>query len=517
MPIRPTPLLLLILDGWGLREAREHNAIAQARTPHWDALLTSCAHTSIETSGVGRRFARGADGQLRGWTHEHRCRPSRVPRLYPDRQSHRRWCVRDQPRTQRDTGQHPGCDSHHGAFCHPAVFTAMSSIFFAMVAMAASQSSHPVFLHVFLDGRDTPPQSAARSLEQLQELVDQLPQVQVATIAGRYYAMDRDQRWDRVERAYRAITHGEAAHTAANVLEALEAAYSRDQTDEFVEPTVIVAQDQTPVTMKPGDVGIFVNFRADRARELTSALVSPDFAGFERGAAVGLQRFVTFTEYQKGLPVEIAFPSEALPDGLGEILARENLRQLRIAETEKYAHVTFFLNGGREEAYPDESRILIPSPQVATYDLQPEMSAPELTRKLVAAIESGDFDVIVCNVANPDMVGHTGVFDAAVEAVEAVDELLGSVRTALEKVGGEMLLTSDHGNIELMLDTATGQEHTAHTTHPVPLVYLGRAASLVEGGSLRDIAPTMLALLELEQPPVMTGQSLVVLREEAAA
>ncbi len=326
----------------------------------------------------------------------------------------------------------------------------------------------------------------------------------IATICGRYYAMDRDQRWDRIRKAFDAIARGQAEHGAPSALMALSAAYERGENDEFVLPT-IVGQARG---VTDGDGIFFINFRADRARELTMAFVAPDFSGFERKPP-RLSAFVCMTEYLADLPVSVAFPSANLPHILAEILADHGLRQLRIAETEKYAHVTFFFNGGREEPYPLEERILIPSPKVATYDLQPEMSVPELARKLAECIQSGRYDVIICNVANPDMVGHTGSLAAAIKAVEAVDRCLAIAIEAIDATGGELLITADHGNVEQMRDKSTGQAHTAHTTNPVPLLFHGRRARLAERGSLRDIAPTMLSLLGLPQPEVMTGRSLL--------
>jgi len=374
------------------------------------------------------------------------------------------------------------------------------------VRVATQHGARAITVHAFLDGRDTPPRSAEPSIRRMQALLDTLPDASFGTICGRYYAMDRDKRWDRVERAYRAIAAGLSDHRANSALAGLQEAYERNENDEFVQPTVI----GEAVQVSDGDAIIFVNFRADRARELTMAFVSDPFEGFPR-EKIGLAGFVCMTEYMAGLPASAAFPPESLPRLLGQELADHGLRQLRIAETEKYAHVTFFFNGGEEQPFPLEERILIPSPKVATYDLQPQMSLPELTERLVEAIRSEDFDVIVCNVANPDMVGHTGSLEAAIKAVAAVDRCLAAVKTAIDAVGGEMLITADHGNIEQMTDPESGQQHTAHTTNKVPLVFHGRAARMREGGSLRDIAPTMLALLGLPQPIEMTGQSLLEL------
>ena len=361
-------------------------------------------------------------------------------------------------------------------------------------------------MHAFLDGRDTPPQSARASLEKLQAKCAQLPGAFIATISGRYYAMDRDKRWDRVQLAYDAITDAHSAFQADGAAAALDAAYARGETDEFVKPTVIGAGS----IFADGDAVIYMNFRADRARQLTQTFVDANFAGFARARTIALSAFVTLTQYSAELAISAAaFPPQSLSNSLGEYLASLGLHQLRIAETEKYAHVTFFFSGGREAPYAGEERILVPSQKVATYDLKPEMSCPEVTDKLVAAIKGGQFDFIVCNIANADMVGHTGKLDAAIKAAEAVDVALGRLRAAIVESGGEMLITADHGNFEQMT-ADDGQPHTQHTVGPVPLVYVGRKATLAHG-ALRDLAPTALALMGLPQPPEMTGHSLATL------
>jgi 2,3-bisphosphoglycerate-independent phosphoglycerate mutase len=380
--------------------------------------------------------------------------------------------------------------------------------FMAVVRMAAEAGAHRVCVHGFLDGRDMPPRSAGESIERMQACVDALDDTSFATLCGRYYAMDRDQRWDRTAQAWDMLVEGKAGQCAGDAAEALQAAYARDENDEFVAPTII--GDYAGV--EDGDAVIFINFRADRARQISRAFVEPGFDGFERPRPA-LAGFVTMTQYLEDLPAEIAFPQEKLSGLLGECLSESGLSQLRIAETEKYAHVTFFLNGGEEQCFPGEHRILVPSPKVATYDLQPEMSAPELARELDKAIRGGAFDVIICNVANPDMVGHTGNMAAAMAAVEAVDRCLGVVLEAIRATGGEMLVTADHGNVEQMSDPVSNQAHTAHTTNPVPLVHFGRPARALPGGSLRDIAPTMLYLLGIEPPAEMTGRPLLELAE----
>jgi 2,3-bisphosphoglycerate-independent phosphoglycerate mutase len=381
----------------------------------------------------------------------------------------------------------------------------------AMLEMAVQRGANKVYIHASLDGRDCPPRSAKPSLEKTQALCDKLGTGKIATIIGRFFSMDRDNRWDRVEQAYRLMTEGHANHTAATAVEGLEAAYSRDENDEFVQATAIVAPGETAVAIEDGDAIISMNFRPDRAREITHALVDEQFDGFERHKVVNLSSFVMTTEYEATLDLPCAYPPENLVNSLGEFLANQGKQQLRIAETEKYAHVTFFFSGGREALYDGEERTLIPSPDVETYDQKPEMSAFEVTEKLVEAIDSGRFDTIICNYANCDQVGHTGNFDASVKAVETIDTCLQRVIEAAAKQDGEVLITADHGNVEEMFDEASNQPHTQHTTLPVPLVYAGpRQISLDSGGSLADIAPTILDMMGLEKPAEMSGRSLII-------
>jgi 2,3-bisphosphoglycerate-independent phosphoglycerate mutase len=333
----------------------------------------------------------------------------------------------------------------------------------------------------------------------------------IATVTGRYYAMDRDQRWERVEVAYHALVDGRAPFTASSAQEALDAAYARGETDEFVKPTAVLGPQRRAATMDDGDVVVFMNFRADRARQITRALTDPGFAAFARARLPALAAYVCLTRYgDEFARLPVAFGPQSVDNGFGAWLARHGRTQLRIAETEKYAHVTYFFNGGTEAVYPGEDRILVPSPRVATYDLKPEMSAREVTDRLCAAIDSGRYDAIVCNYANGDMVGHTGRFDAAVKAVETLDECIGRVVAATRRAGGEAIITADHGNVEMMHDASTGQPHTAHTLDVVPFVYIGRPATIAAGGALQDVAPTLLALMGLPQPAEMTGRSLVV-------
>ena len=380
----------------------------------------------------------------------------------------------------------------------------------AMVDLAANGGAPSVCVHAFLDGRDTPPRSARASLDRMAAVCASYPNARVASVCGRYYAMDRDKRWERVAPAYAMLVDGEAKHVATSGGDALEAAYARGESDEFVAPTAVKDAEGNVARMNDGDVVVFMNFRADRAREITRALTDPAFDGFPRRRLPQLGHFVCLTSYGDefaGLPV--AFPPQSIHNGFGEYISRLGLTQLRIAETEKYAHVTYFFSGGVEKMYPGEERILVPSPKVATYDQKPEMSAFEVTDELVRAISSGKFDAVVCNYANSDMVGHTGNFDAARRAVETLDLCIGRVVDAARAAGGEVLITADHGNAEMMHDPATGQTHTAHTLNHVPCLYVGRPATMTDGGALSDIAPTLLAMIGLPEPPEMSGHSLV--------
>ncbi|HET9050027.1 MAG TPA: 2,3-bisphosphoglycerate-independent phosphoglycerate mutase [Chiayiivirga sp.] len=504
---RPKPVLLLILDGWGHRDDPTDNAVAQAKLPNWHGLLHDCPHTLVHTSGMHVGLP---DGQMGNSEVGHMNLGAgrvvyqdltRIDAAILDRSffaNKELVAACEAAKTNDGTLQVLGLLSPGGVHSH-------ETHILAMLELGRAHGVERIAVHVFLDGRDTPPKSAEGSLAKLQSACAAIPGARIASVSGRYYAMDRDQRWDRVEKAYRAIAEAQAEHHATDALAALSAAYARGETDEFVLPTVI--DGSTP--MRDGDAVVFMNFRADRAREMTMCFVTPERIGFAPPRTIALSRYVCLSEYDASLPAAVAYGPESLRNTLPEVLAAHGMTQLRIAETEKYAHVTFFFNGGREDVWPGEERILVPSPKVATYDMQPEMSAPEVTRNLVDAIRSQRFDVIICNLANPDMVGHTGDLAAAIRAAESIDAALGDIVAALRSVGGEMLLTADHGNLEMMRDPTTGQPHTAHTTGPVPLVYLGRAASLGTDGSLRDVAPTLLHLLGMPQPADMSGRNLV--------
>ena len=504
---RPKPVVLLILDGWGHREEREDNALALAELPNWRRLLARQPHTLIHTEG---RHVGLPDGQMGNSEVGHmNLGAGRI--VYQDLTridaaiEDGSFVANPALRGACEAAKADGRTLHVMGLLSPGGVHSHETHLFAMLRMARDLGVPRVAVHAFLDGRDTPPRSAQGSLVALQAVCDELGNARIASVGGRYFAMDRDRRWDRVQRGWDAIVEARAEHLAPNALAALDAAYARGENDEFVAPTVI----GTPLPMVDGDVVVFMNFRADRARQLTAAFVDPAFDGFQAHRPQ-LAMFVCLTEYDATLPAIVAWPPDNLANTLGAVLASAGLAQLRIAETEKYAHVTFFFSGGREALFPGEDRILIPSPKVATYDLQPEMSCPELTARLVDAIRAGPYDCIVCNIANPDMVGHRGVPAAAIQAAEAVDVAIGAIDSAVREAGGALVVTADHGNLEMMRDPATGQPHTSHTVGPVPLVYVGeRAATLRRGGALRDVAPTLLDLLGLSQPYEMSGSSLL--------
>ena len=509
------PIVLLILDGIGHSENTEHNAVYSANTPVWDKIWANNPKSLIATSGLEVGLPEGQMGNSEvghmtiGAGRVVYQNFTRINKAISDGDffTNLVYVEAIDAAIASDKAVHIiGLLSEGGVHSH-------QDHIYAMIKMAAERGAKQVYLHAFLDGRDTPPRSAEASLKKAEDLFRELGVGRVASIVGRYFALDRDNRWDRVKTAYEVMVSGDAEYDALTAVEGLQAAYARDENDEFVKATVICGEDEEVATINDGDSVIFMNFRPDRAREITHALLDTDFDGFERSLHPQIGRFVQTTEYASSIDAPIAFPPEDLANSFGEYLSKLGKTQLRIAETEKYAHVTFFFNSGNEVVYPGEERILVPSPQVATYDLQPEMSAPEVTDKLVAAIESGKFDAIICNYANGDMVGHSGIFEAAVKAVEAVDSCVGRVLAAVEKAGGEALVTADHGNVEEMFDPASGQVSTQHSTLPVPFVFCSsREGSISDGGSLADVAPTMLHLMGLPQPEEMTGRNLITLK-----
>ena len=505
--LRPKPLVLCILDGWGERPSGPDNAIAAAKAPNWHRLMARWPHARLQASEHYVGLPQGQMGNSEvGHTNIGAGRLV-LPDLPRIDKAIAEGTVAEMPALRDFIGglRKSGGTAHLLGLLSPGGVHSHQDQIAAFVHILAA-AGLGVAVHAILDGRDTPPKSAALYLAEFARAVAGLERVRIASLCGRYWAMDRDRRWDRVERAYGAIVDG-AGEAAADPAAALEAAYGRGESDEFVAPTAIAGDCR----MRDGD-GLFVaNFRADRVREIAAALLDPDFSGFARRRRIAFAAALGLVEYSVQLNPFIAtlFPPENLADTLGEIIAKAGLAQLRIAETEKYAPVTFFFNGGREAVFPGERRILVPSPKVATYDLQPEMSAPELTEKVVTAIDSKKYDLIVLNYANPDMVGHTGSLPAAIKAVETVDAGLGRIAAAVERQGGALLVTADHGNCELMRDPATGGPHTAHTTNPVPVLLMGGDATGLKDGRLADVAPTLLALMGLKQPREMTGSSLI--------
>ena len=506
-----TPVLLLILDGVGCREAAPDNAISRAAKPHWDSLWREYAHTTLDAS---ERYVGLPGGQMGNSEVGHlNIGAGRV--IYQDltRIDHAIETGEFQSNPALAgavaTARQSASTLHVLGLLSPGGVHSHERQLAAMVELAA-RAGVPVHVHAFLDGRDTPPRSAAASLAYMTQVCARQRACRITDIVGRYYAMDRDKRWERVAAAYDLIVDGEAPYRARDAREALDAAYARGESDEFVKPTALLGADGHPARIADGDVIVFMNFRADRARQLTRALTDPAFSGFARKRTPRLGAFVCLTSYGAEFAgLAAAFAPQSVSNGFGEYIAARGLKQLRIAETEKYAHVTYFFNGGVEATYPGEDRILVPSPRVATYDLKPEMSALEVTDKLVAAIAAAKYDAIVCNYANGDMVGHTGNLEAATRAVEVLDACIGRVVAAQLARGGEVLITADHGNVEMMHDPATGQPHTAHTLNLVPCLYVGRRAALRAGGALQDIAPTLLSVMGLPQPTEMTGRPLV--------
>ena len=514
------PVVLVILDGFGCRADADDNAIARADMPFWRSLLARAPHAEIDASEIAVGLPQGQMGNSEvGHLNIGAGRVvyqdfTRIDQAIASGEFAANPVLRDAVATARERGS----TLHVMGLLSPGGVHSHERQLAAMVDLAAEGGVTRIAVHAFLDGRDTPPRSAAASLRFMHDACARHRGARIVDIVGRYFAMDRDKRWDRVARAYALVVDGKAPFSAPDAQAALEAAYARGESDEFVQPTVVVGPGEAPARMEDGDVAVFMNFRADRARELTRALTDPAFDGFVRDRVPKLARYVCLTSYGDELAhLPVAFPPQSVGNGFGEYLSKLGLTQLRIAETEKYAHVTYFFSGGTETPYAGEDRVLVPSAQVPTYDLKPEMSAPELTDKLVQAIESGRYDAIVCNYANGDMVGHTGNFAAAVKAVETLDRCLERVVAAARQVGGEVLITADHGNAEQMHDRGTGQAHTAHTLNVVPCVHAGRPARVTRPrGALRDVAPTLLAMLGLPKPAEMTGSSLFAFDGEAS-
>lgn len=561
----PRPIALIVLDGFGHRTAIEANAIAQAKTPVWDNLWHSCPHTTLSASHQAVGLPEGQMGNSEvghltmGAGRVIYQDLTRVSNEIESGDFYKNLVLI----TALDTIKRRGTTLHVLGLLSPGGVHSHEDHIFALLKFAKTYGLQKIVVHPFLDGRDTPPKSAKDSLQSLEKLCqgseDALPYLKIGSISGRYYAMDRDKRYERTESVYEMLTENKANFHAESAISALQAAYERNENDEFVKPTLI--GKTSPI--QDGDSVLFMNFRSDRARQLSYAFTDPNFSGFERKVIPKLASFITLSEYAKDIAAEVLYPPASLDNMFGAILEQHHLRQLRIAETEKYAHVTFFFNGGREIPFKGEDRILVPSPNVATYDLCPEMSAFEVTDKLVQAIHSNQYDVIICNFANADMVGHTGHFDVTRKAIEVLDLCLGKIVAALKAVGGEAIITADHGNAEYMFDENTHQPHTAHTDELVPFVFVGRPAKInpviatVENndkkqahnehnehnehnhnlisntpvtasgtkpettqrttpgtmpvtGTLADIAPTLLTLLNLKIPKEMTGQTVII-------
>ncbi|HEY7991757.1 MAG TPA: 2,3-bisphosphoglycerate-independent phosphoglycerate mutase [Stellaceae bacterium] len=506
---RPRPVVLCILDGWGHRRERADNSVALATAPNWHRFLRDCPHALLEASET---FVGLPSGQMGN---------SEVGHM---NLGAGRVVMQDLPRIQQAIAdgslaknkalagfiaklKKSGGAAHLLGLLSPGGVHSHQD-HMAVLAKLLDEAGIPVVCHAFLDGRDTPPKSALDYLARFAAATKGLKKFRFGTIGGRYFGMDRDKRWDREQQAYDAMVEAKGG-CAKDAKSAVDAAYARGETDEFVKPTIIGDY----AGMKDGDGIVSANFRADRIRQILGALLDAKFAGFKRGKTIKFAAALGMTQYSEELDDKLAtlFPPERPDETFGQVVSEAGLKQLRIAETEKYAHVTFFFNGGREEEFPGETRILVPSPKVKTYDLQPEMSAYEVTDKLVNAIDKGKFDTIVCNFANADMVGHTGDEAAAIKAVEAVDRCLGRIADAVTRAGGVLLITADHGNVEQMRDPGTGEPHTAHTTNPVPVILVNGPPGVTElaNGRLADIAPTLLALMGLKRPTAMTGHPLI--------
>lgn len=507
------PVVLMILDGYGLNDNCDHNAVCEGRTPVMDQLMSQCPFVKGNASGLAVGLP---DGQMGNSEVGHlnmgagRIVYQELTRITKSIQDGDFFDVPEflqavENCRKNDSALHLwGLVSDGGVHSH-------NTHIYGLLELARRNGLDKVYVHCFLDGRDTPPASGKGYVEELEAKMKELGVGKVASVMGRYYAMDRDNRWDRVERAYNALTRGEGG-TAVSAAAGIQASYDAEVNDEFVEPFVVVEDGKPVATVKDNDSVIFFNFRPDRAREITRAFCDDDFKGFARDRRLNLT-YVCFTDYDDTIANKlVAFKKEAIVNTFGQFLADHDMTQARIAETEKYAHVTFFFNGGVEEPNKGEDRILVPSPKVATYDLQPEMSASAVCDKLVEAIKSGKYDVVIINFANPDMVGHTGIEDAAIKAIETVDACVGRAVDAVREMDGVLFICADHGNAEQLVDYETGTPFTAHTTNPVPFILVNADPSykLREGGCLADIAPTLIELMGMEQPKEMTGKSLLV-------
>ncbi|MBQ3120633.1 MAG: 2,3-bisphosphoglycerate-independent phosphoglycerate mutase [Peptococcaceae bacterium] len=498
----------MILDGWGISEQTEGNAIAQSSTPNMDKLLATYPHSQLLCSGEAVGLPDGQQGNSEVGHLNLGAGRVVYQELTRINKAVREHTLQENTAFQQVMGaciaqQKP---LHLMGLVSPGGVHSHSDHLYGLLELARDKQVPEVYVHCFLDGRDVGPSTGLGFVQELEDKLAELGIGKIATVSGRYYAMDRDNRWERVEKAYQAMTAG-IGETADSAVEAVQQSYDKGETDEFVLPTVVQADGRPTAKIGAGDGVIFFNFRGDRAREITKAFVNKDFDGFSR-EYLGVN-YVAMTQYEEGLDVTVAFPPQDLQNTLGQVLADHQIKQFRVAETEKYAHVTFFFNGGVEEPNPLEDRLLVPSPKVATYDLQPEMSAIAVKDNLVQTIQKGEYPFILVNFANTDMVGHTGIPEAAQKAVETVDACVGEVAEAVQKAGGVLLITADHGNAEQMVDPVKGTPHTAHTANPVPFVVVSDRYQTAENGSLQDVAPTVLKLLGIEKPADMTGSSLI--------
>ena len=501
--------MLMILDGFGIRESEKGNAVKLASTPNIDKLMKTCPTTIIRTSGLQVGLPEGQMGNSEvGHTNigAGRIVYQELTRITKSIEDGDFFSIPEFVAAIENCKKHGSKLHILGLLSDGGVHSHIRHLY-GLLELAKRKDFEDVYVHCFMDGRDTPPASGESYIVQLEEKMKEKGVGKIASISGRFYSMDRDKRWNRVQKAYDALVNG-IGNKAASAISAIEASYQKEVFDEFVEPTIIYSGEEPVATIGENDSVIFFNYRPDRAREITRTLVDPEFNEFET-KTLNLY-YVCFTQYDETLPnVQIAFKPEKLKNTFGEYISSNGLTQLRIAETEKYAHVTFFFNGGEEKQYPGEDRILVPSPKVETYDLEPEMSAEEVTVKVVEAIKSRKYNSIILNYANPDMVGHTGSLEAAIKAIEKIDNCVQRVVEAVREQEGVLLITADHGNAEQMIDETTGEPHTAHTTNPVPLILVGKDDAKLKEGKLADLAPTMLDIMGLEKPQEMTGESLI--------
>lgn len=504
-------MMLMILDGFGINENEQGNAVKLAKTPNIDKLMKTCPTTTIYTSGLKVGLPEGQMGNSEvGHTNigAGRIVYQELTRITKSIEDGDFFSMPEFTKAIENCKKYNSKLHIMGLLSDGGVHSHIRHLF-GLLEFAKRKDFEDVYVHCFMDGRDTPPTSGEGYITQLEEKMKEKGIGKIATISGRFYSMDRDKRWQRIQKAYDAMVNGNGIK-ANSAVQAMEASYQKEVFDEFIEPTVICSGDEPVAKIEPHDSVIFFNFRPDRAREITRTLVDTEFSEFETRKDLNLY-FVCMTPYDETMPnVNIAFKKEQLKNTFGEYISKHGLTQLRIAETEKYAHVTFFFNGGEEKQYPGEDRILVPSPKVETYDMQPEMSAKEVTQKVVEAINSKKYNCIVLNYANPDMVGHTGSLEAAIKAVETIDTCIGQVIEAINNQNGVLVITADHGNCEQMIDYKTGEPHTAHTTNPVPLILVGMDNAKLKEGKLADLAPTMLEIMGIAKPKEMSGESIII-------